>query len=62
MPLGMVSFSVFEYKEDIIILDYRLSFPDEDMLGVDFIIPDVFYLTKNKVKAIVLTHGHGEDK
>lgn len=52
--------TVFEYDNEIIVLDCGLAFPDEDMYGVDLIIPDVTYLIKNieKVKGIFLTHGH----
>ena len=49
-----------EYKNQIIVIDAGLKFPDEQSLGVDFIIPDISYLIKNKkkVKAIFITHGH----
>ncbi|MCM2674689.1 ribonuclease J [Alkalicoccobacillus plakortidis] len=49
-----------EVDEDIIIIDAGLMFPDDDMLGVDIVIPDVSYLTEqaDRVKGIVLTHGH----
>ncbi|MFH5796840.1 MBL fold metallo-hydrolase, partial [Clostridium perfringens] len=51
---------VIEYKDEIIVIDSGLSFPEEEMLGVDIVIPDVTYLVKNKdrVKGIFITHGH----
>ena len=52
--------TVLEYNNDIIVIDCGLAFPEDDMLGIDLVIPDVSYLTKNaeKVRGIVLTHGH----
>jgi ribonuclease J len=52
--------TVLEYENDIIVVDCGLGFPDEDMLGVDLVIPDATYLEKNleKVRGFVLTHGH----
>ena len=52
--------AVLEYGDDIMVVDCGLGFPDDDMLGVDLVIPDVTYLEKNadKVRGIVLTHGH----
>lgn len=52
--------AVLEWENDIIIIDCGLAFPDEDMLGIDLVIPDVSYLEKNidKIRGILLTHGH----
>ncbi len=52
--------TVFEYDNDIIIVDCGLAFPEDDMLGIDLVIPDTTYLMKNldKIRGIVLTHGH----
>ncbi len=52
--------TVFEYKNEMIIFDCGLGFPDDDMLGVDLVIPDFTYLRENrdKVRAVFLTHGH----
>ncbi len=52
--------TVFEYNQDIIIVDCGLAFPQDDMLGIDLVIPDITYLTKNidRVRGILLTHGH----
>ncbi|MBN2041267.1 MAG: ribonuclease J [Spirochaetes bacterium] len=65
IPLGGLGaignhLTVFEYKDEIIIVDAGIMFPDEDVPGVDFLIPDFTYLEKNKkkIKAIIITHGH----
>lgn len=52
--------TVFEYNNDIIILDCGMAFPDEEMLGIDVVLPDFSYLEKNahKIRGIILTHGH----
>lgn len=65
IPLGGVeeiglNMTVLEYNHDIIVVDAGLMFPDEDVLGVDFVIPDFSYLINNreKIRAVILTHGH----
>lgn len=57
--IGM-NITVFEYEDSIIVVDCGLSFPSDDMLGIDLVIPDVTYLKENikKVKGFVITHGH----
>ncbi len=52
--------AVIEYENDMLVIDCGLAFPDEDMLGVDLVIPDFTYLEKNvsKIRGILLTHGH----
>ena len=57
--IGM-NITAFEYEDSIIVVDCGLSFPADDMLGIDLVIPDTTYLEENieKVKAFVITHGH----
>lgn len=65
IPLGGLNeigknLTVFEYENEIIVVDCGLAFPEDEMLGVDIVIPDISYLEKNKekVKAVLITHGH----
>ncbi len=65
IPLGGMNeigknLTVFEYGDEIVVLDCGMTFPDEEMLGVDLVIPDISYLVNNKskIRAVLLTHGH----
>ena len=57
--IGM-NITAFEYEDSIIVVDCGLSFPEDDMLGIDLVIPDITYLKNNldKVKGFMITHGH----
>ena len=57
--IGM-NITAFEYRDSIVVVDCGMAFPEDDMLGIDIVLPDVTYLEENysKIKGFVITHGH----